>query len=76
MHGKIFMLCNENLHSFEISALATDFECPTCGCKYGRVDPNGGPKTTVTIDVKEPYAVPVAESWVQRLPEKEEKDAT
>lgn len=73
------LLCNDYLHAYDISVMATDPLCPICGCRFGRLDTgsyndqNIDTNAVVVVDVKEPYAHPVGETWVSRLPAKEEE---
>lgn len=74
----IAVLCNEHLHRYEVSVFASDLLCPVCGCRYGRMDTGSNPEydvnAAITVDVREPYALPVGETWVSRLPEKPKED--
>ncbi len=70
----IYILCNEHLHRYAVPINSIDLKCPVCGCRYGRME-TGGPvadtEARVVVDTKEPYAVPVGETWVSALPEKD-----
>jgi hypothetical protein len=59
----ISVLCIANLHPFDINPTSEKVRCPVCGCEDVRL--NTSPSLTVTLDTKEPYAVPVT-TWLTK----------